>query len=496
MIGPAREHEANLRRFAAASLAEHEQQLAALDKRAKDADEVFAKLDDPDKAAQALKYRAQIRELTKPGAGEIFASDATMEALVDLLANNNEHGTVADTEGTVLSIVAGRYSNASNVEFMLKSWSGDHHIVRRKTSGTVRMEEPRLAVLLTVQPERWIAVLTNTELRGTGFAERFMVTRVPTKVGRRRHDLNRQALDAAAAATYHDELLAFATKASRWTHAPILRLDTDAADTYDQLRNDIEQRLAPDIGDLDGHATFTAKMTASVLRAAGILHLAWGHNPADPIDGDTMARAAALGHYWLAHQLGPLVDAQAITDAHEIIDWALRTGTTTATALEITRAIHRFRSDNDRRTRALTLLEERGLARSGNQWPLATARQGVSVVVELHPNLNRAKREDPREHTTDSDSGANGSHATSQGRATRADSLKEEKQSLSLSEDPYSPPGVTTPEKPREPREVAAEPIDATTPQDADTPSPTWPIDLIDTAATENDSHSQPEETP
>lgn len=474
MIAPAREHEANLRRFAAASLAEYEQELHALDKRAKDAEEVFAKLDDKDKATQALQYRARMRELAKPAAGEIFASDATMEALVDLLANNGEHGTVADTEGTVLSIVAGRYSNASNVEFMLKSWSGDHHIVRRKTSGTVRMEEPRLAVLLTVQPDRWITVLTNPELRGTGFAERFMVTRVPTKVGRRRHDLRRQALDAAAAITYHDELLAVATQASRWATAPVLRLDPDATELYDELRNDIEGRLAPDDGDLDGHATFTAKMTASVLRAAAILHLAWGNHPADDVDGDTMARAVHLGHYWLAHQLGPIVDAQAIADAGEIVDWAVRTGTTTATALEITRAIHRFRGDNDRRTRALGLLEERGLARSGNQWPLTTARQGVSVVVDFHPHLNRARSEDPREVATQGEGAAETGYGASQPRAPRAETLKGEKQSSSSSEGGLHPLGATNPGKPREPREVGhqAQPAGGTP---ADTYDDLWP---------------------
>ncbi len=386
MQAPAREFERQTIAWAASDVARYEQRIALFEKKAKEADDAYLRDGDEDRASEARDIAQEARELNRPPAGEIFAGDITPEALVDLLAENNEHGAISDTEGTILSIVAGRYSKTTNAEFILKTWAGDHHDVRRKSGEKFRLHDPHLTVSLTVQPGRWARVLANEELVDVGFPERFMVSLAPRRVGTRKPDLRRQRIDADAAATYHDEFLRFAHRCSRWAVAARLYLDDDAIDAFDAMRNDHEPRMLEG-GNLAPHAVFIAKLHASVLRTAALLHIAWGNDPGEHVTGTTMAMAVELGSYWLDHYVGPKVDGQALSDAHRIIAWAAEKGLSETTATEMNRGMRIFRDagGSDRRSAALLLLEEYGWARQAGEWPLDTARQGARIDVGLHP---------------------------------------------------------------------------------------------------------------
>jgi len=418
MLRPARAFEEQRRTMAAGAIREYEQKKRKLERQMKDAEEAFAKLDDASKGAQALRYANEIAELTKPNAGDMFTGDATPEAMVELLVSNNERGAVADTEGTLLSIVAGRYSNKANTEFVLKCWSGDHHDVRRVGRDVMhRLREPRLAIILTLQPKRWVKTLENQDLADVGFPDRFMVSypahRKPAP------NLRRQSINADARETYEHTFDGIANRAASWaTHATLI-LDDAAIDTYDAMRVELVDRCWGD-GDLATMGEFVAKLEASVLRTAGLLHIAHGHSHSEPIDGTTMARAVALGHYWIAHRADMTVDIQAVEDARETLRWIRDNGSLTFTTRELSRGVYAFSrstpggpSGKERVAGALELLGDLGWVRATDEWPLGESKQGVKRTIEAHPAAieNRDTSRQPRHLDTESSDQGSESHA-------------------------------------------------------------------------------------
>ncbi len=452
MLRPARAFEERRRAMAAAAMREYEQRKRKLERQMKDAEEVFAKLDDADKGTQALKYAAQLHELEKPNAGDMFTGDATPEAMVELLVSNDERGAVADTEGTLLSIVAGRYSNKANTEFILKCWSGDHHDVRRVGREVMhRLREPRLAIILTLQPKRWIKTLENQDLADVGFPDRFMVSypahRKPAP------NLRRQSIDAGARDAYEATFTAIAERAAGWARPATLLLSDDAIDTYDALRSELVERGWDD-GDLATMGEFIAKLEGSVLRTAGVLHFAHGHAHDQPISGQTMAQAVALGRYWIAHRSGMTIDSQAVEDAREALRWIREHGTTTFTTRELTRGVYQFSRTTpghppgkERVAGALELLGDLGWVRATDDWPLGESKQGVKRTIEVHPAAleNRDTSRHPRHPDTEGEIGGTESHAEREHVAGVAGVTSKEFQTLFLP--PERPDAVNPPNR-------------------------------------------------
>ncbi len=393
MLAPARDFEARQRERNAAAIREHEVERRALEKRMKDAEERYAKLTEeaPEHQRTIATLGAQLAGMVRPPTGEMFAGDATPEALVELLANNAERGAVIDTEGTLLSIIAGRYSSKANTEFVLKCWSGDTHNHRRvgRVGDPIHLREPRLAIVLALQPKRWLKVLEDRDLADVGLPDRFMVSYpAPRKP---RPDLRRQSLDTLARAAYEQTFGAIAERVATWARPATLTLSEDAIDAYDAMRSDHVERTWEG-GDLATLGEFIAKLEGSVLRVAAILHLAHGHDIAEAISGETMGHAVALGAYWTDHRATSTVDSQAVEDGAEVLRWIGEHELATFTSRELARGIYRFRTTDrdgqggaERAVVALELLADHGYVRSGDDWPIGESRRGVKRVIDVNP---------------------------------------------------------------------------------------------------------------
>ena len=257
----------------------------------------------------------------------LIIDDTTPEAVATLLAAHGERLAVLSTEADLFdALLRGTPAQRPNLNVYLKAWSGDE--LRRDRKGgnetgpeSTILANPLLTVSVTVQPSVLARLLTDAEMVGRGFAARFMVSAPADLMGQRDQRRRFRSRSTATAATYEAEAVALAERWSRWANPAHLHLADDAAERFEDFLVELEPALA--VGaELEDLAEWAAKLTASVARYAGLLHLC-EDDPQAPISGETMDRAITLGRYWLAHAKGVARSGEDRTtrQARLLLDW-------------------------------------------------------------------------------------------------------------------------------------------------------------------------------
>ena len=326
---------------------------------------------------------------------KLTIGDATPEALAKLISDNGGRIAIHSTEGGVFDLMAGRYSDKSNLDVYLQAWSGDRMDTARIGREGNLAPEALLTMVLTVQPMVLGALADRPELAGRGLTARFMYSIPPDTLGSRDLSL-RPPPDAATRAAYEHGLLTLGRKMLGWETPATLSLANDAAQHYTDWRQGLEERRVPG-GDLRPMAEWTGKLESSVLRAAALLHVAHGHRHGDPVTLTTMAMAITLGEYWLAHAAhvhDMWGTSPAITAARATLSWAStrklegdedRLRFTVRDLFKANRS--RFKHADDTLV-PLGVLLERGWLRVVDGGPLTTQRNKRSVEVALHPEFS------------------------------------------------------------------------------------------------------------
>jgi hypothetical protein len=262
----------------------------------------------------------------------LIIDDATPERVVTMLAAYGERLAVLSSEADLFDgLLRGTPSQRPNVNIYLKAWSGDEYRRDRQGGSEVGPEgailaNPLLTVSVTVQPSVLARLLTDAEMVGRGFAARFMVSAPADLMGQRDQRRRFRSRSTATAATYEAEAVALAERWSRWANPAHLHLADDAAERFEDFLVELEPALA--VGaELEDLAEWAAKLTASVARYAGLLHLC-EDDPQAPISGEAMDRAITLGRYWLAHAKGVARSGEDRTtrQARTLLEWIASTG--------------------------------------------------------------------------------------------------------------------------------------------------------------------------
>lgn len=403
MINPVFAIEADRREAAAEALDAYAYDAQVLARQRKALEDNLS--NDPTTRQQALDLAAQERALERPPGGDMFCGDITPEKIVEMLADNGERIAVADTEGALLAIVAGRYSQnrSNNAQLVLKCWSGDdHRHARVGNAGSkqppVHLRHPRMVIALAIQPKAWTDVLDNPGLVELGFADRFMVSYPPPRTGwtpDARRTINRDAKTA-----YETGLQTLENTTRENRYGLNLRLSDHAIDTFDAMRRTHQRRSSP-LGDLAHAGEFLRKVEASTARLAGILHLAWGHTHHDQISGDTMTQATRMAAYWVDHHISAEGVPGIIRDAEKTLQWLANRDEATFTTRDtlrkgpriyrdsdpVERGVGRKVSGVDRLTVALEVLLEHGWIRAVGEWDPSSTKRGVTRRFEVHPAL-------------------------------------------------------------------------------------------------------------
>ena len=188
-----------------------------------------------------------------------------------------------------------------------------------------------------------------------------------------------------------------------------LTLTADAAELHLDAERVLEPRLEPYSGDLAGIQDWAAKLIGTVLRVAGLLHIAT--QPANwestPVSGQTMADAVKLGEYLTAHALaafGQMGCDSDVDDAKALLNWITRNGLTQLTKpiyaegsvssvsqwefskRDLFRGVQSQRFTHvDELDRPLALLEQHGYIRKAQAETTAKGGRPSSPRYEVNP---------------------------------------------------------------------------------------------------------------
>lgn len=337
----------------------------------------------------------------------LLATDASPEVLAMLLAEHGNRIAMLSSEAELFDMVSGAYNQRPNLNVYLQAWDGQSFEVDRKGgNGTVRialhLEQPLLTLCSAVQPSVLESVGRKGDLTGRGFLQRFMWARVEET---ERPDVYGQiAGDDAVAATapdYAERLIELGHRLHAWLVEAELIMDRPARLAFAEWADALEARRWS--GDLEHVAEFTRKLRGTVARIAGLLHLADGRSPREPVTTATVTRATELGDYWAA-QARAIAVAQTIEHgdtvaAERLMAWAQRRSIDTFTAREAHRFLHssfnrngRYRQISEAES-VLDLLEER-------RWVRLEDGAYGSMTVRVRPDLAaRQSRDSARQST-------------------------------------------------------------------------------------------------
>ncbi|HEV3193380.1 MAG TPA: YfjI family protein [Polyangiaceae bacterium] len=293
-------------------------------------------------AMQASReLQARLDELPEIHAPTLLTDDVTPEALAVVLAANGERIGLFSAEGGPFEVMAGRYSErGTNFEIFLKAHAGDHHQVDRIRRDPIFLDRPLLTMAVTTQPSVIGGLAKKDGFRGRGLLARFLYALPQTALGHR-------AVDTAAVP---EEIAEDYARALRGIFAlatvGALEMSSEADCARAAFQQELEPRLGPD-GDLHSVADWAGKLTGTICRIAGVLHVA-DHAldlvalPTE-IAGATFERAAVVGRYALAHALAAFraMGGDEQTElAKRVWAWICRRNIQTFTEREARRAVH------------------------------------------------------------------------------------------------------------------------------------------------------------
>jgi|GEM_PF-5762724 len=122
----------------------------------------------------------------------LVSSDPTPEALEKRLRANDGRFAVKNAEaGDLFSILEGKYSSngsGANIGLFLKGYSGENHRSDRVLRGSTYIHEPRLTLVLALQPRAFERVCASQEFRERGFFARFLLDCPDSLLGYRKSE--------------------------------------------------------------------------------------------------------------------------------------------------------------------------------------------------------------------------------------------------------------------------------------------------------------------
>lgn len=359
---------------------------AVAERRAKKALEAASKEDGD--IAGALAAAAVVETIDVPPEPRLIASDATPEVLAQLLDRHGGRIALVSTEAELYDIVLGDKTQRVKLAPYLKPWDGDHLIVDRKGGGgspgtEIRVKDPLLTVSITVQPGALDLLRTKPELVSRGFVQRFCYAWPASLVGQRTWDPDRDTT-VPTRPDWERRVLALGHRLHSFAVAADLSLDEPARRRFFAWRQELEDTLGAD----DGRAEFVAKLTASAVRVAALLHLAEDRHLNTPVALDLLERGIELGRYWLGHadavwlQFGT---DSSLAGARVVLAWLRSTRPETFTRRDAYKDNRRRFPKASEADAAIAALAEHGWVRAVGTGVKGSQRD--NAVWQPHPSI-------------------------------------------------------------------------------------------------------------
>lgn len=268
MKKPVDEYEAEYNRE---NKAEIEKSKASKDVLERRRERIKGELAKSDNEADINKKQAELEDVCTEIANfsmkkqmRLFTEDATPEATAVLMADNNERITVASTEGTILDTLAGTYSKNPNLGIFLNGWSGDTCQVDRMGREPVRIENPKLSMLIMAQPDVLAGVIQNKRFSGRGLTGRFLYSLPKSRIGTR--DFNGPAIPEDVYDNYRNRIVNMLNEDCKFVTD--LHFQPEAEQAARAWHNELEPKIETEYRDL---RDWTGKAEGETWRIAGLL---------------------------------------------------------------------------------------------------------------------------------------------------------------------------------------------------------------------------------
>ncbi len=343
-------------------------------------------LDDLTRSLAALQQ-------TEPKPPSMVASEATTEAIADMLFENKERGLLASPEGDAIDVMLGRYGQGRpNFGLWLSGHSGDAITIRRKGRPPLSLSKPVLTVAMTIQPAAAKDLLDSKQAEGRGVLARFLYSLPATRVGYR--NLTPDPVPTALSDWY-------GTRLHRLLDTPVpdeprmLRLTDEAGDLLLVFRERVEVDLRPS-GLLGDQNSWGSKLPGAILRIAAVLHLVGNGGFGNGlVDLPTMNAALSWAPYLIAHQelvMGQGGEDPNLVIAKKIVAWIRRKNLHEFSANDAFNAVRSSTAPSSKDViEPLSILLDHGAIRALPPKPRPASARGrpPSPRYEVHPDVLR-----------------------------------------------------------------------------------------------------------
>lgn len=293
---PIYEYEAEQRELEAAEIAQNQTERALLERALEAAKNSAAKGKGnfSEKRAEALELSAQLSQFKDLHPFRLLADDTTPEKLIDLMDMQGGCITVCSAEGGVFDAMSGRYDKTSNFDVYLKGHAGDPIVVDRIGRKPNRIPNPKLTMILTIQPEVLSGLMGNTTFKGRGLCGRFLFAMCKSKVGHR--NITPEPMPDAVRSEYRQ----FVRRILSSPYSGTIRLSKEADLIRIAYQEYIEKKLWYE---WEHMRDWGGKLTGAAVRIAALMHAAvvQGDPSQIPISADTMVAATNIAEFLSSH---------------------------------------------------------------------------------------------------------------------------------------------------------------------------------------------------
>lgn len=242
---------------------------------------------------------------------KIFADNVTPEKHAALIAEQGSN-SIIEPEGGFFEGLS-RYGNnkSAQVDYLNKAYGGESFRVDRQGGDSIIAEKPHCVLHFSIQPHLVLAIRSNADFMGTGFANRFLFSLPQSLIGSR-------SLDTPPV---HNGLLEgwkLTIESLFNSCVGISRQLTIEPGGY-QLLRDFQEALEPQlITNLLPIQGWASKLPGALVRIAALYELA--ANPsASLVSSENVKAAIALAPYLQAHALQALTTAAEDQPSHKVL---------------------------------------------------------------------------------------------------------------------------------------------------------------------------------
>lgn len=318
--------------------------------------------------------------------------DVTSESLTNEIESQDGCIALVSSEGGIFDILSGSYTNFPNIDIFLKGYSGDFIKVSRIGRPSLYVKNPRLTILLTVQPKVLENVVNNGTFTGRGLSARFLYSVPKSLVGSRRFET--KPIDFDNKKRFSDLIHEILNEPR--TVTKFISLSDDAYSLLKDYYESFESRLITDLKEIGGWAGKLVgnilRISALITRARNVKYDAFLYTPSTDdsaewmVQKEDMENAIRLGDYFLEHARYAFDFMDDSTIKKQALNFLEKLKVSKVNEISFRDACRttKFMNKKDKATAVITLLVDNGYLREKQGTSRAHNR---GTIYEVNPAI-------------------------------------------------------------------------------------------------------------